>query len=336
MDKLKDILRCSGTLSEEQTYLLFESFLSERNETISDEEILAFLESSSRRLPVVDELVGAARSLRKHMTPVEVDFPHLIDTCGTGGSGLSSFNASTAAALVCVTGGAKVAKHGNRSISSRCGSADVLEALGVKISHSRESAKEALEKTGFAFLFAPLFHPATKRVQTLRKKIGKRTIFNFLGPLCNPASIRRQLLGVSDRSMVGVIAKALTRLGADHALVVCGENGLDEVSLSGKTFVAEVSAGAIKEYHVFPEDFGFHSVALSECAGDIPENAARLLSELLAGKNDARSDFVKLNAGAALYVAGISSSWEEGVKKAEGILSSGASLATLHKIKSFT
>ena len=334
---MKDVLQklSSQSLSSEETFLVFESFLANDTQKVSDEDIRACLRASAERLPTAAELVGAARSLRLHMTRVEYDSPQLIDTCGTGGSGLSSFNASTASAIISAASGLQVAKHGNRSISSRCGSADILEALHIPIAHSPESAKNALAKTGFAFLFAPLFHPATKRVQLIRKELGIRTIFNFLGPLCNPAGVRNQLLGVSDKRLVPSIAEALLALGAERAIIACGHDGLDEVTLSGKTFVAELKDGRVEHYEVEPEDFGCRSAALAEFSGAEPQQAAILVQEMFAGKVDARSAFVAINAGAALYIGKAVSSWKEGVTAAKEILSSGKAEQALQKIIRF-
>lgn len=334
---MKEVLQKlnSQSLSSEETYLLFESFLADDTQKISDEDIRAYLRASSQRLPTAAELIGAARSLRLHMTRIDCDPSHLIDTCGTGGSGLSSFNASTAAAVIAVASGVQVAKHGNRSISSRCGSADILEALHIPISHTPDTAKEAIEKTGFAFLFAPLFHPATKRVQLIRKELGIRTIFNFLGPLCNPAGVRNQLLGVSDKRMVASIAEALLALGAERAIIACGDDGLDEVTLSGKTLVAELKDNRVEQYEVEPEDFGCDRAPLEKFSGAEPEQAALLVQEMFAGKTDARSAFVALNAGAALYIGKAVPSWKDGVTAAKEILSSGRAEQALQNIIRF-
>jgi len=332
MDDLLAKLKSGSVPDEGETVRIFEAFLDPETEAISDEGIACYLQASSQRLPHAAELIGAARSLRKHMSRVEVNADELIDTCGTGGSGLASFNASTASAIIAASAGLKVAKHGNRSISSRCGSADILEALGVSISHSPASAARALEELGFAFLFAPLFHPATRRVQLIRRGLGLRTIFNFLGPLCNPAGVRSQVLGVSDRNMLRIVAEALVSLGADHVLVLCGDDGLDEATLAGETQVAEVRGSEVREYRVSPESFGLTRRPLEEFGGAEPVEAAGMMKKLFDGKKDARRDFVLLNAGAALYIGAKTKSWKDGVELASDLLASGKPAEKLEQL----
>ncbi len=331
-DALEKMIR-GESLTAPETAAVFESFLADGAAGASDEEISAYLTASSKRLPEAAELAGAASVLRRHMLRVETaGLPQsavLVDTCGTGGSGLSSFNTSTVVAFFAAAAGLYVAKHGNRSISSACGSADVLEALGVRADLGAPEAAKALARDRFVFLFAPLYHPATKRVQGIRRKLGVRTIFNFLGPLCNPAGVGRQLLGVSDVRMVPVMAEALRELGTEHALVVCGEDGLDEVTLNGKTHVTEVRDGEIRSFTVAPENFGLKQAPLSAFAGSDPAGSAALVRELLAGKKDARTDIVLLNAGATFFIGGVSETWAAGVDNARTIHESGALVRVL-------
>ena len=244
----------SDSLSAEQTFRLFESCTICHDSLASYHDVPSDLHSFFGRLPGADELSGAARCLRKHMLAVDTSaLPAnavLVDTCGTGGSGLDTFNTSTTVAFVCAGAGLYVPKHGNRASSSRCGSADLLEALGIKLDLSPSQCAACLAETRFAFLFAPLFHPATKRVQTIRRELKIRTIFNFLGPLLNPAGAKRQLLGVSSSTMQRPMAEALRDLGSEHVLVVCGEDGIDELSICAPSRVVELRNGEITEYLV--------------------------------------------------------------------------------------
>jgi len=336
---MKDALEklASGrALTLEETTAVFECFLEGASEPASDEEVKTYLLATSKRLPEAQELAGAALALRRHMHRVEfncfVSTGKLVDTCGTGGSGLDSFNTSTAAAFVAAAAGLTVAKHGNRSISSRCGSADVLEALGVRVDLDAAGAAGSLTETGFAFLFAPNFHPATKRVQALRRALGVRTIFNFLGPLCNPAGVQCQVLGVSDRQMVTVMAEALRELGAEHVIVLCGEDGLDEATLTGSSKVAELRAGSLSASTVVPEDFGLSRCVQADIAGSDPAGSAEMIREVLGGGRGPKSDLTALNAGAALYVGGVADSWKAGVTQAQEILRSGAAIEVLNRV----
>ncbi len=336
---MKDALEKLGTgraLTAAETTAVFESFLDGASRPASDDELREYLIATSKRLPEPQELAGAARALRAAMKRVDFTLGassgKLVDTCGTGGSGLDTFNTSTAAAFVAVAAGLTVAKHGNRSISSRCGSADVLEALGVRVDLDPSGAAGSLAETGFAFLFAPNFHPATRRAQVARRELGIRTIFNFLGPLCNPAGVECQVLGVSDRNMVTVMAEALRELGSEHSIVVCGEDGLDEATVSGSTKAAELRTGALRSYVITPEEFGFERREHDEIAGAAPPEAAVMVREVLSGAPGARSELTALNAGAALYVGGVSASWKEGVTKAQEILRSGAALEALQRV----
>lgn len=328
-------LSAGERLTDQETYALFELLIS--GDDVTDAQIGALLLAlGGSRKPSSDELAGAARALRAHMVRVAAKsrFPEdvVIDTCGTGGSGLNAFNTSTVCAFVAAAAGLKVAKHGNRAASSLCGSADLLQALGVKLDCSPEQTLEDLEKTNFCFLFAPNHHPATKRVQGIRRELGIRTIFNFIGPLVNPAEVEYQLLGVSDKEMVSVVAETLMSLGLKHALVVCGEDQVDDISLTGTTYVAELKNGQVNTYVVKPEDFGFKRVPFAEVQGGDPASSAQMVKDLLAGKDDARRNLVLLNTGAVLYVGQKVVNIGEGIKLAGELIDSGKALATLERI----
>lgn len=271
------------------------------------------------------EVAGGVRALRKAMIPIASESPDaLIDTCGTGGGAVTTFNISTAAALVARGAGARIAKHGNRSFTSRCGSADVLEALDVRIELSPEEMGRVLQEAGVVFMFAPLLHPAMRHIGSVRRELGFPTIMNVLGPLTNPAGVRRQLVGVADPALVPLIVEALRELGHIRALVVHGEAGLDELSPMGATDVAELDDGSVSRRTVRPEDFGLESCSAEDLAGGEPEDNARIILSVLEGKErgGARTA-VLMNAGAALYVAGMSETLGEGVEAAAKALDDG-------------
>ncbi len=319
MKQLFKKLSAGQSLDEAETLSVFEGMIGSEAE-ISDAMIGAYLMATGGRLPTADELVGGASALRKHMNKVELkDFDFeggVVDTCGTGGSGLDTFSVSTASAFVVAGTGQKVAKHGNRASTSRSGSADVLEALGVRLDISSAQIAKCIDKANFGFMFAPGHHPATKRVVGIRKELGFRTIFNFLGPLSNPAGARAQVLGVSEKEMCRPMAEALSRLGVERAMVVHGEDGLDEITLTGKSFIAEVKQKKIIEYEISPEEFGLNRVEFAQIQGDVPENNAKRIREILSGEPGPYRDLIVINAAAALYVAGKSESLKEGVATA--------------------
>lgn len=281
------------------------------------------------------EIAGAACAMRERAVRIPHRVERVVDTCGTGGDQRGTFNISTASALVAAAGGVPVAKHGNRSVSSRSGSADVLAALGVDIEVSPAVAGRALEQVGIAFLFAPLLHPAMREVMPVRKTLGVRTVFNVLGPLTNPAGARRQVMGVYAEGLVEPIARVLAELGSEHAVVVHGLDGLDEVTTTAATRVGEVRAGRVEVYEVTPERFGVRRAELSELAGGGPEENARAMERVLAGEAGALADVTAVNAGAALYVGGVVESWEAGVERAREVLASGAAIETLERLRSF-
>jgi anthranilate phosphoribosyltransferase len=283
-----------------------------------------------------DEIAGAADSMRGKSVVVPVKRDHVIDTCGTGGDSSGSFNISTASAIVAAAAGAAVAKHGNRAVSSRCGSANVLSELGVNIEQTPEQVAAAVDAHGVGFLYAPSLHPAMKHVAAVRAELGQRTIFNLLGPLMNPARAKRQVIGVYDQNLTRVFAEVLQRLGSEHVLVVAGTDGMDEISTCAPTKVAELKDGKITEYILNPQDIGF-SMAMKEdlMGGDIARNAA-ILTEIFGGAKGPRRDIVALNAGAALYVAGLAKNLKEGSQMAMKALESGAAKKTLEDWIAFT
>jgi anthranilate phosphoribosyltransferase len=269
--------------------------------------------------------------MRRLATHVHVERAELVDTAGTGG-GPSTFNVSTTAALVAAGAGCAVAKHGNRSNTSKCGSADLLEALGVNIELGPDEVARCIEEVGFGFMFAPRHHAAMAHVVPVRKELGVRTIFNFLGPLTNPAGADRQLLGVSDRHYQETIAEALVTLGSERAMVVAAEDGLDELSLSARTRVIEVAEGGTSEWFVEPGQFGLAEAPLEDVAGGTPAENAAASRAVLAGEGGPRRDLALLNAGAAIYVGGRAGSLEDGVAKAAEAIDSGAATGVLERL----
>jgi anthranilate phosphoribosyltransferase len=279
-----------------------------------------------------DEIAGAALSLRARAERVEVSQERLVDTCGTGGDSAHTFNISTAAAFVAAAAGARVAKHGNRAVSSRCGSADVLAALGVEIELTPAGVAACIDGCGIGFLFAPRHHAAMRHVAPVRKELGLRTLFNLLGPLANPAGARRQLVGVYAPHLVPVLARTLGELGALRAFVVHGEGGLDEISPSGATLVAETVNGTVREYHLVPEELGLKRGPLADLkGGDAAENA-KLLRAVLDGEESARRTAVVLNAAAALAAAGVCEGLPEGAALAARAIDSGAARARIDQL----
>jgi anthranilate phosphoribosyltransferase len=295
----------------------------------------AFLIALRAKGETVPELVGLARAMRSLAAPVTSSRANLVDTAGTGG-GPSTFNVSTAAALVAAGAGCAVAKHGNRSNTSKCGSADLLEALGVNIELDPEQVGRCIDEVGFGFMFAPRHHAAMAHVIPARKALGVRTIFNFLGPLTNPAGAERQLLGVADRHYQETIAEALVGLGSVRALVVAAEDGLDELSLGARTRVIEVADGGTAEWFVEPGQFGLATAELDAVAGGTPEENAAAVRAVLAGEDGPRRDLTLLNAAAAIYVGGLAADLEEGVAKAAAAVDSGAGAEILDRLVAAT
>ncbi len=298
--------------------------------------IAALLVAFAMKGETPEELAGAAEAMRARSVRVVHRRPDAIDTCGTGGDGRGTFNVSTAAAFVVAAAGGAVAKHGNRAISSRSGSADLLAALGVPLEVPPEIAAQQLEEIGVAFLFAPAHHPAMRQVAPVRRALGVRTLFNLLGPLTNPAGAKRQLLGVYARDRVEPVARVLAELGCEHGLVVHGEDGLDEITVTGATYVAEVRVGEVLPAELTPEEIGVARAGSEELAGGTPEENARTLERLLAGElAGGLVEIVAANAGAALYVAGRAGSIAEGVATARELLARGAPRERLEALRTF-
>jgi anthranilate phosphoribosyltransferase len=291
--------------------------------SVSEAQTAAFLIALRTKGETVEELTGLARTMRSLAVPVRLEADDLLDTAGTGG-GISTFNVSTTAAFVAAGAGCKVAKHGNRSSTSLCGSADLLEALGARIDLGPDAVARCIEDVGFGFMFAPAHHQAMRHVVPVRKELGVRTIFNFLGPLTNPAGATRQLIGVSDPGYLDVIAGALVKLGTRRAAVVSSEDGMDEISVGGETRLLEVTPEGVTEHTVSPERVGLERADDDEVRGGTPEDNADTARAVLAGEPGPRRTLVVLNAGAALFVAERVSSFEEGVRRAEQAIDSGA------------
>ncbi|MCK6553598.1 anthranilate phosphoribosyltransferase [Candidatus Binatia bacterium] len=280
----------------------------------------------------VEELAGAARALRAHATRIRPRASVVVDTCGTGGDMRGTFNISTAAAFIAAGAGVTIAKHGNRAASGTVGGADVLEALGVRIDLPPERVTECIDEVGFGFLFAPNFHPATRHAAGPRRELGVRTIFNLLGPLSNPAGARHQVVGVFAASWTEPLAAVLGRLGSVHALVVSGEDGLDEISTAAPTQVSEWKDGAVRSYRIVPEDFGLARSREGDLAGGDRETCAAILRGILGGATGPRRDVTVLNAAAALYVAGMAPSIAAGIRLAEDAIRSGRAAQKLARL----
>jgi anthranilate phosphoribosyltransferase len=280
----------------------------------------------------IGEITAAAQVMREFSTKVEVaDQRHLVDIVGTGGDGSHTFNISTCAMFVAAACGARVSKHGNRSVSSKSGSADVLEALGANLTLAPEKIAQCIADTGIGFMFAPNHHPAMKNVAALRKELGVRTIFNILGPLTNPANAPHILMGVFHPDLVGIQVRALQRLGAKHAVVVYGRDGLDEVSLGASTMVGEVQGDEVREYEIHPEDFGLTMASNRSLKVETPEQSKAMLRSVLDNEPGPARDIVALNAGVALYAANVVSTMADGISLARDAISSGKAIAKMHQ-----
>ena len=278
----------------------------------------------------IGEITAAAQVMREFSTKVHVqDTTHMVDIVGTGGDGANTFNISTCSMFVAAAAGAKVSKHGGRSVSSKSGSADVMDALGIHIHLQPDQIARCIADVGIGFMFAPNHHPAMKNVAPVRKELGVRTLFNILGPLTNPAGAPNILMGVFHPDLVGIQVRALQRLGAEHALVVYGRDGMDEVSLGAATLVGELKNGQITEYEIHPEDFGLPMVSNRALKVETPEQSRQMLLDVLSGATGAAHDIVCLNAGAALYAANVAASIQDGIAKARAAIASGAAKAKL-------
>jgi anthranilate phosphoribosyltransferase len=285
----------------------------------------------------IGEITAAAQVMREFATKVDVaDTTHLVDIVGTGGDGANTFNISTTAMFVAAAAGARVSKHGGRSVSSKSGSADVLESLGVKINLPPALIAQSIAEVGIGFMFAPNHHPAMKNVAPVRKELGVRTLFNILGPLTNPASAPNILMGVFHPDLVGIQIRALQRLGAEHALVVYGRDGMDEVSLGASTLVGELKNGEISEYEIHPEDFGLTMASHRALRVDTPEQSRDMVLSVLDNQDGAPRDIVALNAGVALYAANVAATVAEGLAMAQQALAQGAGKTKLAQLTAFT
>jgi anthranilate phosphoribosyltransferase len=329
-----DAVAGGRALGAEEAEAAFDRFM---DGTASEAQMASLLLGLRAKGVAPSEVAGGVRALRKAMLRVPVkSSAGLVDTAGTGGGSVTTFNISTAAALVVAGAGVPVAKHGNRSFTSRCGSADVLEALGVRIELTPDTMAEVLEEVGIVFMFAPLLHPAMRHVGPVRKALGVTTIMNILGPLTNPAGARRQVVGVADPALLDLIPGALAELGHVHALVVHGEPGMDEVSPSGRTRVAELQEGEVRRYEITPEELGLERVPLEALEGGDPAENAAIIEAVLAGELGAPRNAVIANAAAAFLVAGVVESWQEGARLAETALDEGRGAAALHRLRSAT
>ena len=281
-----------------------------------------------------DEIAAAALVMREHSNKVKVkDSQYLIDTCGTGGDSLQTFNVSTISAIVSAAAGAKVAKHGGRSVSSKCGSADVLEALGVKVNLDHKLLGMLVDDIGIGFMFAPNYHPAMKYVAPVRKELEIRTMFNLLGPLTNPASAKRQIVGVYSKELTMTFAKVLQKLGSEHVLVVHGEDGMDEISITGRTFVAELKDNIIKEYTIEPSLYNLKTGSLKDIVVEDSSNSKKIILDILNGELSVARDITLLNAGAAIYIAGLADNINSGIKIAEDVIDQGKAMEKLNQLK---
>jgi len=344
LDALHRIANHRQSLSREEAHAVMTEVLSGQ---CSDAQIAALLVALHMKGETVEEIVGFAEAIRAAAVPLkfhgdsvldasDTGRDALVDTCGTGGDASGTFNISTATAFVVAGAGVRVAKHGNRSVTSKCGSADVMEALGVNIRLPVARIAACLEQVGIAFLFAPAMHSAMKHVQTARRELHLRTVFNLLGPLTNPAGATCQVVGVYSADLVEKLAEALSMLGLHRALVVHGSDGLDEITITGPTRVGEVREGQVHTYEVTPEEFGLRRATLEEISGGDASHNAGLIHEVLAGKQSARRDVVLLNAAAALVAAGRADHLRDAVPLAAKAIDSGAALAKLQALIAFT
>jgi anthranilate phosphoribosyltransferase len=309
-------------LNEDQMHDVMDSIMTGQT---TDAQIGAFLIGLSMKGETIEEITASAKVMRNLATPVEIgSFDYLVDTCGTGGDGLGLFNISTASAFVVAAAGGKVAKHGNRSISSKSGSADVLECAGVNLDLSPRIIGQCVEEIGVGFMFAPAHHSAMKHAIGPRKELAVRTIFNVLGPLTNPAKAPNQVMGVYDKSLIEPIANVLKGLGSRHVMVVHSADGLDELSIADKTYVAELKEGVVTTYTIHPEKLGFVLGNLNDIKADDAEDSLNIIKDAFSGKEGAARDIISLNAGAAIYVCGLTDSLMSGIERSRLALSDGS------------
>ena len=329
INELLNKIENKNNLTEKESEEIFTAIMSGNMDT---DKIVDFLVSLAKKGETIDEITGAARVMRKLSLKINADSKDLLDTCGTGGDSSNTFNISTVSAFVASGAGCRVAKHGNRAVSSKCGSANLLEALGVKIDTDKEKVEECINKIGIGFLFAPKFHTAMKNAMPARQKIKKRSIFNILGPLTNPAGAKFQLIGVYDKDIVETVANVLNNLGSEHALVVHGKDGLDEITTCDVTFVAELKDKSIKKYTIEPETFGITRTDKKNLQGGDVDLNKKIGEAILRGKKGPMRDIVLLNAGASIYVSGVAGSIKEGIVLAAKSLDSGKALSKLEDL----
>lgn len=315
-------------LSFDEAYTVMNEIMNGETTPTQNAAFLAALSTKSAKAETTGEIAGCAKAMREHATPVDTDFD-LFEIVGTGGDNAGSFNISTTSAIVAAAGGMKVSKHGNRAASSKCGTADCLEALGVNIDEDPAKCRELLEKVGICFFFAQKYHTSMKYVGAIRKELGFRTVFNILGPLTNPAHPKRQLLGVYDEYLIEPLAKVLMELGVKRGMVVYGMDKLDEISLSAPTKVCEIKDGALHTYEIKPEDFGLSRCKKEDLAGGDPKENAAITLSILNGEKGAKRDAVLLNAGAALYIGEKAKSMQEGINLAARLIDSKKALKVL-------
>ena len=325
---IKPLLQGESLSFEQATSLLDIIFEGE----VPEVQIAAFLTAMRAKGPTAPELAGLAKSLRSHAVAVKVDVDNLVDTCGTGGGAIKTLNISTAAAIVAAGAGVYVAKHGNRGITSKCGSADVLEELGVKIGTGAETVAECIRQANIGFMFAPMFHPAMKYVQPIRKGLGFRTVFNILGPLANPANAAAQVLGVADENLMQIVAEALRLLGTRYAMVVHGD-GMDEISTLTTTKILELKDGQIASKELNPEDFGIALASIDKLKVTDAKASANVLRDILSSRESGpRKDIVILNAAAAIIAGNLADNFTSAIELAEASVSGGKALACLEKL----
>lgn len=315
-------------LSFDEAYTVMNEIMNGETTPTQNAAFLAALSTKSAKAETTGEIAGCAKAMREHATPVDTDFD-LFEIVGTGGDNAGSFNISTTSAIVAAAGGMKVSKHGNRAASSKCGTADCLEALGVNIDEDPAKCRELLEKVGICFFFAQKYHTSMKYVGAIRKELGFRTVFNILGPLTNPAHPKRQLLGVYDEYLIEPLAKVLMELGVKRGMVVYGMDKLDEISLSAPTKVCEIKDGSLHTYEIKPEDFGLSRCKKEDLAGGDPKENAAITLSILNGEKGAKRDAVLLNAGAALYIGEKAKSMQEGINLAARLIDSKKALKVL-------
>ncbi len=320
-----------GDLSYDEAYAVMNEIMNGETTPTQNAAFLSALSTKSAKAETTEEIAGCAAAMRAHATPVDTGMD-IFEIVGTGGDNAQSFNISTTSALVAAAGGMKVAKHGNRAASSKCGTADCLEALGVNIEQSPEKCIELLNKVGMCFFFAQKYHSSMKYVGAIRKELGFRTVFNILGPLTNPGKPTMQLLGVYDEYLVEPLAQVLISLGVKRGMVVYGTDKLDEISLSSPTKVCEIKDGWFKSYTITPEDFGLTSCKKEDLVGGSPKENAEITKNILKGEKGAKRDAVLMNAGAALYIGGKADSLNDGIKLAGEIIDSGKAYETLQKL----